>query len=730
MAKLITPHILHDQALDPDRVPDKAAFNFEAYANTFTRLIAEKKTLTPLVLGISGQWGSGKTTLLKQIQTKLEETGRREQNAIYSFLGDNNEGDFRQCRTVWFNAWKYADEDELLVALVRVMVQAMADDDAVSKVLGQLLDPTYPRRDVVNTVLGWFALKTPVGEVKLNTGTPKETPFAEKTALLDLFSEAFDNLMAAWVHRKADVKKIDPAQGVLVVFVDDLDRCLPDKAVQVLEAIKLFLDRPGVVFVLAADEKAVQDAIEAHYQKQHIEGQRASDYLEKIFQVRFPLPPISAEEASKYFLNGLPEADAQLRQSLDVVLAGAEINPRQIKTFINYLNVGWAVLSNSGQARGVEQADFIRWLALTRVGAKFCEKVRDVPPDLRLAFIADAAKWANDPTHKPGEYQEWAGADYRRLRNVLKLTTFSPAVTAEVLNGFIFWSAPEVIKASADSGKVTETATVEKRIITGQADVSTEANLQAKGTVDSLWVTIPAGKFVMGSKDDNRDAQDNERPQHTVDIPYDYRIARYPVTNAEFKEFAQATNLKWTTDKPDNHPAVNVDWRMAVEYCRWRTQQERAAGTLSAREEIRLPSEAEWEKAARGEYGKEYPWGDEWEASRCNSDESGIGETTPVGQFSPQGDSPYGVADMAGNVWEWCRSKYKPYPYQANDRRETIDDSEDARVLRGGSFNYIRGLARCAFRNSSRPDLRLNLIGFRVCVVSPGSRTSRSVSDP
>jgi formylglycine-generating enzyme required for sulfatase activity len=229
------------------------------------------------------------------------------------------------------------------------------------------------------------------------------------------------------------------------------------------------------------------------------------------------------------------------------------------------------------------------------------------------------------------------------------------------------------------------------------------------------WVPIPAGKFVMGSRDDNKLAMDDERPQHTVEIPYAYRIARYPVTIAEFAAFRPEGSQR-PVGSPD-HPVVFMKWYDAQAYCKWLTDQLRADGTLGAKEIVRLPTEAEWEKAARGEYGKEYPWGDEWDEAKCNSEESKIGTTTPVGQYSPQGDSPYGVADMAGNVWEWCQSKYKPYPYKADDGREDLS-GDDNRMLRGGAFLNGSTLARCAYRLRYDPNYRNRNYGLRV-VASP-----------
>lgn len=235
-------------------------------------------------------------------------------------------------------------------------------------------------------------------------------------------------------------------------------------------------------------------------------------------------------------------------------------------------------------------------------------------------------------------------------------------------------------------------------------------------------VPIPEGKFWMGSdKRRGPDALDNEA-RHEVLVPA-FKIGKYPVTVGQWRQFVESA--PYSEGDPDalvdpaNHPVTHVSWHDAIAYCRWLTGEWRGDRKIDSDEIVRLPTEAEWEKAARGVEGRIWPWGNEFDKNKANMGETGIGKTSAVGCF-PAGASPYGVMDVAGNVFEWCSSKHKPYPYRNDDGRELAEGNED-RVVRGGSFDVDPGYVRCAYRHLDRPGLRSDLIGFRVVVVSPGS---------
>lgn len=230
-------------------------------------------------------------------------------------------------------------------------------------------------------------------------------------------------------------------------------------------------------------------------------------------------------------------------------------------------------------------------------------------------------------------------------------------------------------------------------------------------------VRVPAGEFLMGSRPaQDKDAMSVEQPQHQVYVS-EFYVGKFEVTNAQYAAYARDEKIQF--DPPigrDNHPVVLVSWRHAVAFCRWLS---RVTGR-----NVRLPTEAEWEKAARGTNGRIYPWGDEWVDSRANTSDDGVCDSTPVDRYSPDGDSPYGVADMVGNVWEWVADWYDENEYQqhvkfdspVNDPTGPLSGTE--RVLHGGSWYDDRSYARAAFRNDYDPDERNIYFGFRV-VISP-----------
>ncbi|MHB9036770.1 MAG: formylglycine-generating enzyme family protein [Armatimonadota bacterium] len=212
-------------------------------------------------------------------------------------------------------------------------------------------------------------------------------------------------------------------------------------------------------------------------------------------------------------------------------------------------------------------------------------------------------------------------------------------------------------------------------------------------------ILIPSGPFIMGlnKKEVKRICRRFDlateslavtMPQRDVDLP-DFYIDKFPVTNAEFYRFVIETGMDWTYGE-DNLPAVNVTYHMAKTYAEW-------AGK-------RLPTEEEWEKAARGRLGMLFPWGGTWNPDRLSSSVGGLGSLSPV-DAHPMGSSPYGVMNMAGNVWEWT----------------SIRHSDDARVIKGGSFKVSEPYQFICSYKSFMPETDSgDCIGFR-CVANQGA---------
>jgi formylglycine-generating enzyme required for sulfatase activity len=271
------------------------------------------------------------------------------------------------------------------------------------------------------------------------------------------------------------------------------------------------------------------------------------------------------------------------------------------------------------------------------------------------------------------------------------------------------------------------------------------------------FIEIPAGPFMMGSRKGDKEANDDEfgNPDKLT-IPYVYWIARYPTTVAQYQVFVEAkgyeepawwtpmgwnwrqgqwdstvqegylrdwlrrrpaeqrnTPMWWSEQAYANRPVYGVCWFEAMAYCQWLDAQLRQKAKLPTGYQVRLPTEAEWEKAARSDDARRYPWGNrDWDEEKANISPSEINRPTCVGMY-PRGASSNSVYDLCGNLWEWCLSLYKPYPYNPHDGRNALE-AEEPRVLRGGSWFDVQRLARCASRYRDIPGDWYNYIGFRV----------------
>lgn len=234
---------------------------------------------------------------------------------------------------------------------------------------------------------------------------------------------------------------------------------------------------------------------------------------------------------------------------------------------------------------------------------------------------------------------------------------------------------------------------------------------------EPAWIHVPAGEFWMGSGE----AGDDNGPEHTVHLG-PFQISQVPVTVAQYQLFVEASGytdpFSWVDDIPPywkDYPAVYVSWQDALVYCDWLSD---VTG-----KSVTLPTEAQWEKAARGDVDpRAYPWGDDWDRTKCNTREFGRDDTMPVGTLR-KGASPYGCLDMAGQVWEWTASLWRRgwseldyrYPYDPTDGRENVKANSDVlRVIRGGSFVGDKHHACCAHRAAAVPGFRDLSVGFRV----------------
>jgi len=733
--------------------------NFSHYAKVLAEVVLTADT--PITIGVFGPWGSGKTSLMRLVAEQL--------------INRRTAG-HRWARAVWFNAWQYErDEGALWRALLLRVLEGLESEQLSEEDAQQIAD--WRMRlytDVQRTETGSIHIDWPkLGKGALHLGLsliPSPSTFLELAQLLQGETGTLEEIASAFQRERTEIYRrqlmlleefqggfahlvreyVWSRNGLLVVFIDDLDRCLPDRAVEVLEAIKLFLDVRGCVFFIAVDRDIIERVVRVQYASYMVEeDEREShipsagqSYLEKIVQLPFHLPPLEDDHIASFIDQHNPHLPVGCR---DILTLGLEHNPRVVKRTLNIFRL-LLKLSEHRVAEGTMEPIVPELLAkMVVIQARYRDLYRDLLEypnliqDLELAAREGMeVQRAVSPLAEEAPETVTLLEKYLRYKPLLRMLRVEPAfanLTRHQINAYIYLTRT----TSEDAGPAHEVeaarlwqdllsndptrlrasvAAVHAEGLTAQY-VEALAQLLEQETKASSLERISAGTALayLGDPRDFDEMLDvpggefkhGEKKEPTYAMAY--RIGRYPVTNAQYARFLAdnptypvpyldevwAEPYNWDPQRRTypagkaNHPVVMVSWEDTIAYCEW-------AG-------VRLPTETEWEKAARGEDGRIYPWGDEFDSERANVREGGVGSTTPVGVY-PDGASPYGLLDCAGNVWEWTTSR--------SAESQATPSSAEALVIRGGSWNFRAEDARCFAREKSHPGHRSSSIGFRV----------------
>ncbi len=669
------------------------AFETAGLAKTLAQLAWNPENKTPFTVDVRGGWGRGKTTLLRETERLLGEDIERPENS-------------RRVKTLWVNVWKYPSEDTVLAGLLGALLEKFKTDDWQEQLTGLVnAHKGTLAWSVLKMAAPWLPEKLPQ-LLKADPVQGVSDAISRKRAFHDEFEPLFCHLAHLYLFKKdvfkATVDKScrvlweeESKHGVLAIFLDDLDRCNEERVMQVLEAINLFLDMPGVCFFLGIDYDRLKEILE--HKLQH----RAEAFMEKIIQISLPLPEVSGAGALEY-LKSLVAGNEWLYQVInDDVEKVAEMlesrHPRHIKRFLNDLSMRLAILQNTeklGEASPqIPEQAVLAWHLLHEGMPEEAKNAGKLAANLDT-FLR---KWKSNEQLLDDENKR-KDISIQELRHhekgiLDKYVTILTQLDREQRETLLHLASP------------------------GEEGASSSEMSGGQTTVFVEWIDIATGIFKMGSE-----KYLDSKPIHNVKIMHPFHVAKYPVTNRQYQGYLAAVGSDrypkyWVEGKipqgKEKHPVVYISWDDAIEYCQWLTER------LGINDKtVRLPTEAEWEyvAAGSGEKPRKYPWGDvEPDNERANY-QSNEGDTTEVDGY-PSGATPDGVFDMSGNVWEWTLSQYKEYKYRDDDGRNSLEGISP-RVIRGGSFGDDAVILRCASRGRYRPNDRGNDIGFRV-VLSP-----------
>ncbi|MGD2086137.1 MAG: SUMF1/EgtB/PvdO family nonheme iron enzyme [Candidatus Aminicenantes bacterium] len=676
------------------------------------RSVGAKGEKGSFTIGVFGQWGQGKTSMLRQIEKKLNEIETKDEKEIL---------------TVWFNPWQFTGEEHIIIPFFHTLVSYLEEfKEKKGKGASQHFVNFLEELAHVPVALAYGM------EGKIKIPLLLETKFKMK----DIIDEARKKKEEREDKSESEMKKlvneyesiyyrlISRLQGAstglnlkIVVFIDDLDRCLPEKAVELLEGLKVLLDLSGFVFVIAVAREVIEQGIRVRYKELYSNDAGGStfleqDYLDKIIQFPFTLPPPDIDRLKSIVDNYLKDLKGA-KPYLETIQKSLGTNPRCLKRCINNLSYTFWVAKRKGKFR---PELLIKMTLVAFLFPGFYRVIGKTP--VHLIRVQDIIN------EKKDEKEEEKPGDDDMIKGAIGTGTVKSAATGfpeiddlNLLEPPNLESITEILlkqeRDGVENDKGFENEEEVRIYVSLLSITSTPEESKATGTGD-LWQTmesrmvqIPAGNvFLKDEKSGN---------EFTADIS-PFFMDKFPVTQDLYEKVMGKEKNKSHFEGGDR-PVETVSWFDAIEFCNRLSEKSGLKPVYTINGEkvtadwhtkgFRLPTEAEWEYACRaGTTGERYGEIDQiaWYDKNSNGSTQGVGKKEP---------NPWGLYDMLGNVLEWCWDWYGDYP---KENKKDWHGSEDGslRVCRGGSWVNFAENCACAIRYRLHPDYRDGGLGFRL----------------
>ena len=668
---------------------------FSSHAKVLARAAIESRD--SITIGVFGEWGTGKTSLMRLIQQEVD----RDKAAV----------------AVWFNAWQYEKEEHLIVPLTATINKQLQEQGGEKKWSGAMAKGAKAVQNALRAIAYGFSIKGKVGiplisEAEVNL-SPKDMieryqDLTKDTVLArSLYFDAFEELRRCAVAHGAALR--------IVVFVDDLDRCFPPKAVELLEGIKLVLNQPGFSFVLGVNDAVIQAFIIGKYSKEcNIEGSYFEDYLDKIVQVKVPVPAREPGGMAEYITWLLTEGRVVPRASaadlVPLIAEACKRNPRSIIRLLNRIMVTVRIGKLEGKEYdpvalllhiATDEPKYRRFRQALDVSVILLEEGDKGQRTITIGeFLAEQLQQATEvhsellarlnATRVKGLEGEWKKAIETLDKNDHVCNLLKSDIGRK-------WLADKDFRhLLGEASESTLGETKEAKATKAAPAVGLDEPIRQ---LQENMVRIEGGTFEMGSTE-----SDDEQPVHSVTLPA-FAISAMPVTQSQYQALMGSNPSHF---KGGDLPVECVSWNEAGEFCRRLSEK--------TGQQYTLPTEAQWEYACRAGSTGRYCFGDD--ASQLGEyawyEQNSGGSTHPVGKKKPNN---WGLYDMHGNVWEWVEDDWhRSYHEAPDDGRAWINSPKrgSGRVLRGGAWRDGPWFCRSSCRYIYDPDARFGSVGFRV----------------